>query len=183
MATRFIFNNALWDELAARVPRHHVRAAVAYLGTGASRLLPLKKGDQLVIDMSLRAVRSGVTDPREVRTFLRRGVEVFSRATLHTKFFVLGNTVIAGSSNISRHAKDVLDEAAVLTDDGATVRRAISIFEELCTEPVRKEYLAKCLKEYRPPKFLGTSGSTRRHDPGRRAPRRRISKCFSINRR
>jgi hypothetical protein len=160
MATRFIFNNALWEELAERVPRDHVRAAVAYLGTGASKLLPLKKEDRLVIDMSLRAVRSGVTDPREVRTFLRRGVEVFSRETLHTKFFVLGNTVIAGSSNVSRHAKDVLDEAAVLTDDGATVRRAISVFEDLCTEPVRKEYLAKCLEEYRPPKFLA-SGAAR----------------------
>jgi len=71
--------------------------------------------------------------------------------------------VIAGSSTVSRHAKDVLDEAAVLTDDGATVRRAISVFEELCTEPVRKEYLAKCLKEYRPPKFLanGPAGTSR----------------------
>jgi hypothetical protein len=165
MASRFLFNEALWDELDTRIPKAKaVRAAVAYLGMGASSLLPLRKGDRLVVDMSLRAVRSGATDPREVQRFLRRGVEVFSRGSLHAKFFIIDKTTIAGSSNISNHAKHSLEEAAVMTDDTATTRRAVDTFEQLCNEPVRKDYLRKCLKEYRPPKFLrgpARSGTTR----------------------
>lgn len=156
MASSFLFNEALWEELGVRVPSAKlVRAAVAYLGTGASGLLPLRKGDRLVVDMSLRAVRAGTTDPREVEKFLRKGVEVFSRGSLHTKFFILDKTTIAGSSNLSNHAKNSLDEAAVLTDDPATTRRASAIFDQLCTEPVRKDYLQKCIEAYRPPKFTG----------------------------
>jgi hypothetical protein len=154
MPSRFLFNADLWAELRARIPKaNRVQAAVAYLGAGASTLLPLRKGDRLVVDMSLRSVRAGTTDPREVKRLLRRGVEVFSRETLHAKFFVLDRVVIAGSSNISRHARDDLDEAAVLTDDAAVVARASRTIEQLCTEPVRSEYLRLCIKEYRPPRF------------------------------
>src|SRR5207244_327230 len=90
---------------------------------------------------------------REVRKLLRRGVQVFSRGSLHAKFFVIDRAVIAGSSNISKHAKESLDEAAILTDDVSTVARAVETFERLCTEPVRKDYLETCIAAYRPPRF------------------------------
>lgn len=156
MASRFLFNDTLWSELNDRIPKAKtVRAAVAYFATGASKILPLRKGDKLVVDMSLPTVRAGTTDPREVRKLLRRGVQVFSRTSLHAKFFIIDQVVIAGSANISGNARDNRDEAAVLTDDGAAVRRAVATFEQLCTEPVRKGYLDKCIAEYRPPKFAG----------------------------
>lgn len=169
MAARFLFKAQLWDELEARIPgAEKVRAAIAYLGTGGNKLLPLREGDELVVDMSLRAVRSGVTNPSEVKKLLRRKVKVFSRETLHAKFLIIDRVVIAGSSNISSHAKDTLDEAAVLTDDPAVLRRAAETFGMLCTEPVRKEYLAKCLAEYRPPKFSGgAKGGARQKKPRR----------------
>lgn len=150
MASRFLFNESLWSELTERVGKaKRTVAAVAYLGAGASKLVVLKKGDKLVVDMSLKAVRSGTTDPREVKKLLDKGVEVFSRAGLHAKFFVIDRVVIAGSSNISKHAHDYLDEAAVLTDDPAAVP-----LDGLCTEPVRKLYLERCIAEYRPPRLL-----------------------------
>jgi hypothetical protein len=160
MSSQFLFNAALWHELSSRIPKaKKVRAAVAYLGKGGATLLPLRKGDVLVVNMSLGRVRAGATDPKEVRKLLKRGVSVFSRGSLHAKFLVIDNVVIAGSSNVSNHAKNDLDEAAVLTNDTATVQRARSTFEKLCTELVRKDYLAKCIKEYRPPKFTGKSSS------------------------
>jgi len=164
MASRFLFNAALWQELNTRIPTaRNVRAAVAYFGTGGASLLPLRAGDSLVVDMSLARVRSGATDPREVKKVLKRGVAVFSRATLHAKFIVIDDVVIAGSSNVSNHAKNDLDEAAVLTSDPSTVARARSIFDQLCTEPVRKDYLAKCIDEYRPPKFgAGSRGPSKK---------------------
>jgi len=156
MASRFLFSATLWNELSARVPKaKKVRAAVAYFGTGGATLLPLKKGDSLVVDMSLGRVRAGATDPREIKKLLLRGVNVFTRASLHAKFFVLDRMVLAGSSNISSHSKNTLEEAAILTDDAAAVQRATTTFDQLCTEPVRKDYLAKCLEEYRPPAFAG----------------------------
>lgn len=155
--SRFLFNAALWKELSDLIPKaRRVRAAIAYLGTGAASLLPLRGGDQLVVDMSLRSVRSGTTDPREVRKFLRRGVQVFSRGSLHAKFIIIDGSVVAGSANISGHARHALDEAAIITDDGAAVRRASAVFEQLASEPVRKGYLEQCLREYRPPKFLAS---------------------------
>lgn len=156
MASRFLFNENLWQELSARIEQaRSASAAVAYLGSNSSHLLPLKAGDRLVVDMSLRAVRAGVTDPKEVKKFLKRGVTVFSRASLHAKFFVVGRFVITGSSNISNHARTALDEAAIMTDDPAVLRQASTVFEQLCTEPVRSEYLKRCLREYRPPRFEG----------------------------
>jgi hypothetical protein len=173
MASRFLFNEALWDELEARIPRAKVtRAAVAYVGSGGGGLLPLKKGDKLVVDMSLKAVRSGTTDPREVRKLLRKGVHVFTRASLHAKFFLIDRAVISGSSNISKHARHRLDEAAILTDDPATVRRASSTFDQLCTEPVRKDYLEKCIGEYRPPKFV--PGIPEQHGRRRKVTRAKL---------
>jgi hypothetical protein len=162
MTARFLFNSQLWDELEERVPRaRKVRAAVAYLGSGGSKLLPLRKGDELVVDMSLRTVRAGATDPREVRKLLQRGVHVYSRGSLHAKFIVLDRTVIAGSSNISNHARHVLDEAAILSDDGSVVARAAETFRSLCTEPVRPEYLKACIAAYRPPTFVFGSSASR----------------------
>lgn len=156
MSSSFLFNAALWAELEERVRKaKRVQAAIAYLGTGGSTLLPLREGDRLVVDMSLPRVRAGSTDPREVKKFLQRGVEVFSRTSLHAKFLVIDEVVIAGSANISRHAKEHLDEAAILTNDPAAVRRARATLEQLCTEPVRRDYLAACLREYRPPKVNG----------------------------
>lgn len=176
MVSRFLFNETLWEELDARIPKaRRVSAAVAYLGTGAASLLPLRDGDRLVVDMSLPCVRAGTTNPYEVQKFLNRGVKVFSRVRLHAKFFILDKTTIAGSANISKHAKQSLDEAAIATDDPATTRRALAIFEQLCTEPVRKDYLRKCIKEYQPPKF--TAGT---HAMGKR-PRLSQGKVWIVS--
>src|SRR5947209_16181750 len=84
-------------------------AAVAYFGRNGAKLLPLKNGDSIVVDMSLGAVRQGVTDPRAVRTLRRRGVAVFSRPSLHAKFVIAGRTLIASSANASRNSNEILD--------------------------------------------------------------------------
>lgn len=146
--TRFAYNSDLWQEIKARVAKAaRVRAAVAYLGNGGAKLLPLKKGDSLVVDMSLGAVRQGVTDPREIRRLMGRKVRVFSRGSLHAKFVVADKMLIAGSANISRNSNEVLDEAGVITTDPAALRRAKHFFDQLCTEPVGRQYLKKCIAE------------------------------------
>ena len=160
MATaRFLSGRALWEEIGRRVGgARHVEAAVAYFGSGGADLVPLDQGDILIVDMSLRAVRQGATDPKEIRRLMKRGVTVFTRHSLHAKFLLCGNTLIVGSMNASRHSERDLDEAATLTNDPASVRRARACLRRLCTEPVRSEYLKKCLAAYQPPTFKGLAG-------------------------
>jgi hypothetical protein len=131
----------------------------------------LANEDRLVVDMSMQAVKQGVTDPHEIKRLLKRGVKVFTRGNLHAKFLIAGNTLIAGSANISRNARTVLDEAGVVTTDPAALQRAKTFFEKLCTEPVRPKYLAECIKQYRPPRFKAAVAPT--SDP--RRPKREVN--------
>jgi phospholipase D-like protein len=153
-SSRFVANRELWGALREHVRKGTgVRAAVAYFGRNGAKLFPLKRGDTIVADLSIGAVRQGVTDPRELRTLMQRGVAIFSRPTLHAKFIIANHTVIASSANVSRNSRDSLDEAGIITTDPAAVRRAADFFEKLCTSPVSKRYLRKCIAEYRPPRF------------------------------
>jgi len=77
VATRFISNEDLWREIQNRVTSgKRVRAAIAYFGGHGATLLKLKRGDSIVVDMSIAAVRQGVTNPRVIQKLFRRGVKV-----------------------------------------------------------------------------------------------------------
>jgi phosphatidylserine/phosphatidylglycerophosphate/cardiolipin synthase-like enzyme len=56
---------------------------------------------------------------------------VFSLPNLHAKVFVFDNTAIIGSANVSRNSSSVLIEAALLTDERATVSQASALIESL----------------------------------------------------
>lgn len=169
VTTRFIRDNVLWREiLACACKPDRKLAAVAYMATKSASLLPLQRGDRLVVDMSLDTVKRGSTDPREIRKLMQRGVEVFTRGSLHAKFIIAGKALIAGSANISPNSQNNLDEAGIITTEPVAVARAREFFDGLCTEPVRPEYLKRCIKEYRPPQFSGSATSEkRRRGPGR----------------
>lgn len=153
-SSRFVANMELWGALREHVRKAKgVRAAIAYFGRNGAKLFPLKLGDTIVADVSLGAVRQGVTDPRALKILMQRGVAIFSRERLHAKFIIADRTLIASSANVSRNSRDILDEAGIITTDPAAVQRADDFFEKLCTEPVSKKYLARCASEYRPPRF------------------------------
>jgi len=149
-------NKTLWETVRAQVKAaRHVDAAVAYFGQGGAKLLPLRKGDRLIVNMSATTVRAGGTDPREIEKLIDRGVEAFTRRNLHAKLVIADKSVISGSANVSQRAENLLDEAAIWTNDPAVLRRARKFVDGLCTEPIRPEYLAKCKAIYEPPKFNG----------------------------
>lgn len=155
-STVFLTKDCLWKELGSRVrDAQHVDVAVAYLGQGASKLLPLRAGHRLVVNMSLPTVRSGATDPSEVERLMSRGVEVYSRRKLHAKMVIADDALICSSANISHHSLNVLEEVGMLTTEAKAVREAKTFFDSICTEPVRAEYLARCKQEYRPPRVYG----------------------------
>jgi hypothetical protein len=154
--TTFLADETLWHELQARVRGARcVDAAIAYFGQKGATIMPLREGSRLIVDMSRGAVQGGRTDPREIEKLMSRGVQVFTRRNLHAKLIVADKSVISGSANVSKHSRQDLDEAALLTNDPAAVRRAREFIDRLCTEPVRPEYVEECKRLYKPPRFNG----------------------------
>ena len=125
------------------------------MASQGAKILPLRSGDRLVVGMSLATVKAGSTDPREIEKLMRRGVQAFTRRNLHAKLIIADRSVIAGSANVSKRPKAVLDEAAIWTDAPAVARRARIFIDRLCTEPIRPEYLKKCKQQYNPPRLSG----------------------------
>jgi hypothetical protein len=161
----FLTNEALWQTISDRIKAaSRVDAAIAYLGQEGAKLLRLREGHRLVVDMSPATVKAGATDPREVEKLIKRGVAVFTRRNLHAKVVVADKALISGSANVSKHSQDVLDEAAILTTDESAVRQAREFVERLCTEPVRPEYLEECKLIYRPPRFGGAKAGAKNSD-------------------
>jgi hypothetical protein len=142
------------------------KVAVAYFGQGASKLLPLKVGSVLVVDLSKQAVRSGQTCPQEIIRLLRKGVEVHSCSNLHAKVFVFGRRAIIGSANASRHSEQGLIEAVIETADAKTVASCKAFVDSLRGEHVDLDYARRLARLYKPPKFGGGERTTTpRHPP------------------
>lgn len=131
------------------------KVAVAYFGTGATKLLKLKKDDTLLVAMTIGNVKAGQVNPFEIEILFKKGVKIFTLANLHSKIFLFDKTVIVGSTNASYNSSDTLIEAAVLTDDKKAIKDADKFFTENCIEKVEPDYLKLCKKKYNAPKFFG----------------------------
>lgn len=140
-----ILYNDLWPtitKLAKKSKCRHV--AVAYLGKGANRLLPLRKGDVLIADMSIDAVKNGQTNPFEVERYLRKGVNAYTCANLHAKMYIFDRTLLVGSANVSLNSKNNLLEAGLICQDNPIVTQARGWMKSLQTETVTPEYINLC---------------------------------------
>jgi hypothetical protein len=79
MKTEFV-SKGIWKALtaSAKSARKPALVAVAYFGQGASKLLPLPAGSRLVVDASDNAVKSGQTQPSDLKRLQKRGVVIYS---------------------------------------------------------------------------------------------------------
>lgn len=118
---------AITAALRGRGPR---RVAVAYLDHTAPDLLPLRSGDQLIVNAARAAVRAHATSPTALAHFLDAGVQVLSTANLHTGLIVTGEKVIVGPASAS-HASTVADETALITDDPDAITAAHAFLDGL----------------------------------------------------
>ncbi|MDO8127802.1 MAG: phospholipase D family protein [Candidatus Brocadiales bacterium] len=157
-----ILHNTLWPTITRLVRKSKRNCiAVAYLGKGACKLLPLGRGDSLLVDMSEGAVKSGQTCPEEVEKYYKRGVSVYTRENLHAKVYVLGDKLIVGSANVSQRSRHTLLEAGLLCQNRDVLTLARGWVKSLMLEPVTSGYLKLCKKWYRPPKISkGGPGET-----------------------
>jgi hypothetical protein len=156
MSTVFVSQD-IWPDLTKAVSncRQRCAVAVAYLGSGASRLLPLTKGSRLVVDASERAVSSGQTCPADLLKLVKRGVLVYSVPNLHAKVFVVGLAAYIGSVNVSRNSAEQLVEAVIRTTDKKAVLAARQFVLENCLHELTPEALKILGKLYHPPRVPG----------------------------
>lgn len=131
------------------------KIAVAYFGNRAANKLKLKRGDTLILAISLRNVKAGQINPYEVEKLYKKGVDIYNVENLHSKIFHFGNKVIVGSANISENSEERLIETGVLTNDSKVVDAASKFIEDHSIEKVEQDYLEVCKKNYKAPKFFG----------------------------
>ncbi|AHD23997.1 hypothetical protein Y013_24765 (plasmid) [Rhodococcus pyridinivorans SB3094] len=118
---------AITAALRGRGPR---RVAIAYLDHTAPDLLPLRSGDQLIVNAARAAVRAHATSPTALAHFLDAGVQVLSTANLHTGLIVTAEKVIVGPASAS-HASTIADETALITDDPDALAAAHAFLDQL----------------------------------------------------
>lgn len=114
-----LLHDELWKQLDRRARASKSRrAAIAYV---TEDHLGLRDGDQLIVDASDPAVRSGETNAKLLLQLYRSGVEIYSRRGLHAKIILLDDVVFVGSANMSKSSAERLDEAGILTDHPGTI--------------------------------------------------------------
>ncbi|WP_345947397.1 hypothetical protein [Rhodococcus pyridinivorans] len=120
-----------WPHITAnlRGPGPH-RVAIAYLDHTAPDLLPLRAGDQLIVNAARPAVRAHATSPTALAHFLNAGVRVLSTPNLHTGLILTGETVIVGPASASI-SSTVADETALITDDPDAIAAAHAFLDDL----------------------------------------------------
>lgn len=162
----FLTNEDIWKTIPEIIKASkRTGVAVAYLGTDGAKLLPLKKGDRLIVDMSPATVKAGATNPFEIEKLIKRGVKVFSRRDLHAKITLTDKALLVGSANISKNSRAILDEAAIYTTDPIALQRSKDFINQICTEPVFQKYLKECQKIYKPPRYSKSQSSRSNNKP------------------
>jgi hypothetical protein len=130
MTTTLITGN-VWQYLtgACRTPGRR-RAAISYVGVDAPTLLPLRRGDVLIVNASDNALGNHATSPEALAVYHAAGVRVFSSARLHAKLLVTTGQAVVGSANASANSTHC-HEAVLITDDAAILADARAFIDGL----------------------------------------------------
>ncbi len=159
VSTEVVTGTALWSDLGPRLksggPRY---AAIAFAGSDAPELLPLGKGDVLVVNAGNQTLGAGGTNPKALRKFTDRGVEVWSHSRLHAKVIATSEVAVVGSANASANS-GTLHEAVTLTTDPAARATVIDFVRALTRQAQRVDstFLKEAAKHYRDP--IGRPGA------------------------
>jgi hypothetical protein len=143
--------------------------AVPYLGNHAGKLLTFKRGDVLLVDLTLQNSANGSVCLAEIERLQKNGVEVFLAPHLHAKIVLCGRKAVVSSANLSQTSFDDLDEAGLLTTDAKVIKQIGDWFQERMGQRLGPEFLRECAEAYKPPKAgIGGMG---KGSPGRAAHR------------
>jgi hypothetical protein len=122
---RFHGDTSVWPIIKEHIKKskksQQIFAAVAYVGSDAARIMPLRRGDVLVCNASDAAIEQGSTSAIALKSYFNRGVIIFNEPRLHGKLVVFPKRTFVGSANVSSRSRDSLFEAVVETTDPTVV--------------------------------------------------------------
>lgn len=174
---KFLTGKAIWARIG-RLARGTDQAfvAVPYLGEGAAKMLPLKRGSLLLTRYEIGALKAGQISPDDVIQLLNRGVRVFSAPALHAKIYAFPKCVIIGSSNASKTSRDRLIEACFESSDSTAIAEAKSYIKKHAKFEITHEYALELAPHYRKPQhFPMAPGPAAPGAKGRRVARGDVS--------
>ncbi|MFI6163976.1 phospholipase D-like domain-containing protein [Micromonospora haikouensis] len=148
--------HGLEDYLHANVCK---RAAISYIGPAAAELLDLTADDMIILDGSDAALLAGQVDPNTIRRWLKARVDVRTLPNLHAKMIHIEGSetyAIISSANASARSRDLLREAAVLTDDEGLCAQVAEQLDVWWVEsdPIGEAWLKRAREIYRPPTHI-----------------------------
>jgi hypothetical protein len=145
-----VLKDELWSTITALARNSkHTEVAVAYLSGKAMQLLPLRKGDTLVVDMSTKSVQDLSTNPFQVEKYLKEGVQAYTCAGLHAKVYAFDKAAIICSANVSNRSKNMLIEVGVLFEDAELVNRIHNLVQNIQKRKISPDYLEKCKRLFK----------------------------------
>lgn len=128
-----LLGNKVWDEITRELTgSDRTISAISYVGDAAYTLVPLQRGDSIVIDGSDTSLKNGTVSPKVVQRWMKAGVRVYSLSGLHAKIVVAERSdkpsvVILGSANASAASRDSKAEACIVCSDEHIVNDARSL--------------------------------------------------------
>jgi hypothetical protein len=155
---RKLVTGDVWSQVNRLLRGRALRVAcIAYV---TSTKLKLRKGDVLICDASRYAVKFGETSARTLQFYFKKGVQIYSNSSLHSKLLISDTILVVGSSNLSRSSAERLIETAVITDDKSLNSQAKAFIHNLTKESmpitgrtIRELLKIKVLKRHLPTKM------------------------------
>ena len=146
---------APWPEITKtlRTGRLWRIAVTAYLQTGAFEMLPLRRGDMLVVNASDSTLKGGATNPNEIEKFVKVGVKCYSVDALHGKIYVADDRVIIGSANGTTNSRMALLESCVFIQRQDLADEIRGWIDSLPLVPIDATWLGENRGKYKPPKW------------------------------
>ena len=176
-SARLIHGRDVWTEIRGLLSGYSaISAAIAFVGPDADQHLPLRGPATIVVNAGDDALASGWTDPQVLLRWTRRGVRVYSLASLHAKVLLAEghpSFVLIGSADVLSTSGRVLDEAVLVADERETVdelRNAIAGWRRRAGEPLTETWLQAAGSRYHPaaPHRLAVAHAARPRSTGAR---------------
>ncbi|HEV8079281.1 MAG TPA: phospholipase D-like domain-containing protein [Chitinophagaceae bacterium] len=138
-----ILTGDVWKQINSKLTNHiKIEAAIAYV---TSNNLKLKKGDVLICDASKRCIANGETSANILEHYFKKGVVIYSKEKLHAKVLRSKDFVVIGSANLSLNSAESLVEAALFTNDKASISQIAAFIYSIKKKliPLNSEDISK----------------------------------------
>jgi hypothetical protein len=159
-STKFLADSDTWSKISAASARERRGPALIAVPWVTAPLLKLRRGDEIVLDASEAAIKSGQTNPQFISEWMGKGVKVYSLPQLHAKVFLFGSVLFVGSTNVSRNSDEILYEAVLQTSERTAVADARAHVKDLIGsgERLHKQDVERLAKMYQPAGRFGPLG-------------------------